>query len=85
MIKKVVSGLLAGVFVFAISCKEEENKITSQQSSSVQDASTADAYFNDAGDVSTSAYSSPDASKLSGRSSTGGKLVLNFTVDSDTR
>jgi hypothetical protein len=73
---------LAFLFVFLISCKEEADKITAQQSAAVTDQSVAEAYFNDASDLSIAAYSSPDQSSLSGRA--GGRTI-EILVSGDTR
>jgi len=81
--RKVIGLFCLAGLVFLGSCKDDE-KISSQESSAVQDQATADAYFNDASDLSTSAYNSPSQSNLSGRAASGGKLVV-FTVTGDTR
>lgn len=80
--KKIIS-VLCLIGIFAVSCKEDDQNFSSDQTTAVQDQATAEAYYNDASDLSTSAYSSPSESNLGGRTVSGGKLV--FTVTSDTR
>ncbi|PZR37672.1 MAG: hypothetical protein DI538_11845 [Azospira oryzae] len=82
MMKKIIS-VLCLIGIFAVSCKDDDQNISSDQKTAVQDQATADAYFNDASDLSTSAYNSPSDSNLGGRAASGGKLV--FTVTNDTR
>lgn len=82
--RKIISLVcLVGVIVLHSCNDDEDTRISTQQSSAVQDESTADAYFNDASDLSTTAYNSPTQSNLSGRTASEGKLV--FTVTGDTR
>jgi len=80
--KKISAFFLAGMFVFLVSCKEEADKITAQQSTAVTDQSVTEAYFNDASDLSTAAYNSPDASSLGGR--TSGRTI-EILISGDTR
>ncbi len=80
--KKIIS-VLCLIGIFAVSCKDDDQNFSSDQTTAVQDQATAEAYYNDASDLSTSAYSSPTDSNLGGRTASGGKLV--FTVTSDTR
>ena len=85
--KKLLSlvSLIAVLGILLSSCKEED-KVSGQQTSAVQDQATADAYFSDAGDMSTSAYNFPSQENLSkGRISSGGKFTLTFTIINDTR
>ncbi|HEY5823831.1 MAG TPA: hypothetical protein VIT44_05690 [Cyclobacteriaceae bacterium] len=80
--KKINALFLAFMYIFLLSCKEEGDKISEQQSAAVTDQSVAEAYFNDASDISTAAYNSPDQSSLGGR--TGGRTI-EIVVSGDTR
>jgi hypothetical protein len=73
---------LAFVVILA-SCVEEDEKITSEQTDAVADQSVTEAYFNDAGDLSTAAYSAPSNSDISGRTSSGRSVTIS--VSGDTR
>jgi len=84
MNRKIVSTIAAGILLFAISCKDDDNgvKISAEQSAAVQDASTSDAYFNDASDMSTTAVAKPENDQFSGGRTNG---VISLTITGDTR
>jgi len=79
--RKVMYLCVAGL-VFLSSCKDDE-RMSARQSSAIQDEAVADAYFNDASDLATTAYHSPSQEILSGRTDSGGGLA--FTVANDIR
>jgi hypothetical protein len=82
--KKILSLLLfISLVLFIYSCSEDDEKISGQQSAAVEDQSAADGYFNDAGDLSASAFNAPTAADISGRT-TGGRQVT-VTVTGDNR
>lgn len=83
MTKKILC-VLGVAMVFSLSsCVEDEKKITAEESKAVEDQSVTEAYFNDAGDFSTAAYSAPSNSDISGRTAAG--KTITITVTGDTR
>ncbi|MFZ5998921.1 MAG: hypothetical protein ACOYW3_00295 [Bacteroidota bacterium] len=76
--------LLTLIFALSvISCKDEDEKISAEQTSAVNDQSVAEAQFNDANDMSTAAFSAPSAADISGRTTNGKSITI--TVAGDTR
>ncbi len=83
MIKKFLSMALVAVCVTLLSCDEDDDqKLTSEQSKAVEDQSATEAYFNEAGDLSTQALSSPEDEQISGGRT---KENITITVEGDTR
>ncbi len=83
MIKKILSlALVASIITFS-SCNEgDDQKISNEQSKAVEDQSATEAYFNEAGDMSTTALSSPEDEQISGGRT---KENITITVEGDTR
>jgi len=82
--RKIASAIAAGILFFAISCKDDGNgaKISTEQSAAVLDASTSDAYFNDASDMSTTVVAQPQDDQFSGGRTKG---TVSLTITGDTR
>lgn len=81
--KKLLSLLAIGAVLSMLSCGEDvERALNEEQEAAVNDQSQTEAYFNEAGDMSTAAYNSPKQSDLSGGRSNG---TISVTVEGDTR
>jgi hypothetical protein len=82
MMKKTLTMLTAGLMLLATSCKDDpESPINEVQSAAIEDQSKTEAYFNEAGDLSTTAYNEPSEEDIGGRTSG----TITITVDGDTR
>ena len=73
---------MAAVLTFS-ACDEEETKISNEQKQQVDDQATSEAYFNEAGDLSTKAMASPNESQIRGGRTKAGPVSV--TVTGDTR
>ncbi len=82
MIKRISSVLVVALLLSACKGDEESVQMTPQQSAAVQDASIADAYFNDASDMAASVMSKPSNDQFSGGRMNG---TVPITIESDTR
>lgn len=81
--KKIVSVLFIVVLIGMSGCKDDAvDIITGEQKDIINDQSLTEAYFNEAGDLSTMAFNTPTADQIkSGR--TNGTITI--VVDGDTR
>ncbi|MGE0589736.1 MAG: hypothetical protein AB7O48_14260 [Cyclobacteriaceae bacterium] len=73
--------LLVPVLFF--SCKDDvESLLSAQQNAAIEDQSVTEAYFNEAGDLSTKAFNTPSSSQIA-----GGRTRSTITIDvaGDTR
>lgn len=83
MIRNISLLVVVGLLGFLTSCKDDDgNKITAQQSTAVQDASSSEAYFSDASDMSTAAVAQPSNNDYSGGRTSA---VVSLTITGDTR
>lgn len=60
---------------------EDKSALTEKESAAVEDQSVTEAYFNGAGELSTTAYNTPSDGQIGGRS----KATITLTVSGDTR
>ncbi|MGE0772494.1 MAG: hypothetical protein AB7K37_12330 [Cyclobacteriaceae bacterium] len=81
--KKLLSLLAIGAVLSMLSCGEDvERALNEEQEAAVNDQSQTEAYFNEAGDMSTAAYDAPTQQERSGGRSNG---EITVTVEGDTR
>jgi hypothetical protein len=75
--------LVALVAIGFNACKDDDEKISSEQTAAANDQAVAEAQFNDANDLSTAAFAVPSGADMAGRISNGKMVTL--TVAGDTR
>ncbi|MCB0489810.1 MAG: hypothetical protein KDC99_15115 [Cyclobacteriaceae bacterium] len=65
------------------SCKDDvESLLSAQQNAAIEDQSITEAYFNEAGDLSTKAFNTPSSDQISGGRTRG---TITIDVEGDTR
>lgn len=80
-----LTSIVAALFLLNFtSCKEDVviNIVTPDQKLAIEDQSLTEAYFNEAGDLSTMAFNTPSADQIKGGRTNGS---ITFTVSGDTR
>lgn len=82
MKKVLVIGILGSVLLLS-SCKDDVvSLITQEQNVAIDDQSTTEAYFNEAGDLSTSAFNTPSSTDIAGGRTNG---TITIVVEGDNR
>lgn len=80
---KVLSVLSIAVIISFSACKDDVvDIITIEQKEAINDQSLTEAYFNEAGDLSTMAFNTPTADQIKSGRTNG---TISIVVDGDTR
>lgn len=80
---KILSAFSLALVLVFYACKEdEETLITVEQNAAIQDQSVTEAYFNEAGDLSTKAFNAPSSGEIAGGRTNG---TITIVVEGDTR
>ncbi len=79
-----IAGVIAiGAIFLMSSCKDDVVElITQDQNAAIGDQSLTEAYFNEAGDLSTQAFNTPTSTEIAGGRTNG---TITIIVDGDTR
>lgn len=79
---KLLSTIAIGLVLFSTSCKDDEveSLVSQEQNEAITDQSVTEAYFNEAGDLSTQAFNTPTSNEIA-----GGRTNGTITVEGDTR
>jgi len=81
--KSVINVFVLGFVLILTGCKDDvENVITGEQSAAIEDQSVTEAYFNEAGDLSTTAFNEPSSTEIAGGRTNG---TITITIEGDTR
>ncbi len=81
--KSAINLLAIGLVLIVVGCKDTvETVITGEQSAAIEDQSTTEAYFNEAGDLSTTAFNKPSNKEIEGGRTNG---TITIVIEGDTR
>lgn len=69
--------------ILLLSCKDDvESLLSAQQNAAIEDQSVTEAYFNEAGDLTTKAFNTPSSDQISGGRT---RATITIEVEGDTR